>query len=57
MKMWYVTVAVEETLCIHADTEQEAVSYAMSDFDPTAHDYSIKEVWSEEDEYDDNEDL
>lgn len=57
MKMWYVTVSVEETLCIHADTEQEAVSYAMSDFDPTAHDYSIKEVWSEEDEYDDNEDL
>lgn len=35
-KRWYVTVTVENTLEVEADTQEEAEELALDRFDPTA---------------------
>lgn len=47
----FVTIKVEETLVIdNATTEDEAVKMAFEQFDSTALDPELEEVWSDEDE-------
>ena len=49
--VYYVTVKVEETIVVdHALSEKEAIKYALEQFDSTALDPEIQEVWSDEDE-------
>lgn len=51
MATYYVTIKVEETLVIdNAMNEDEAVKMAFEQFDSTALDPELEEVWSDEDE-------
>lgn len=48
---YFVTIKVEETLVIdNATTEDEVVKMAFEQFDSTALDPELEEVWSDEDE-------
>jgi hypothetical protein len=44
---YLVTITVEETIEVEADSEEVAIHEALQWFDPTAHDPQIIEVWSE----------
>lgn len=49
--VYYVTIKVEETLVIDtAMNEDEAIKIAFEQFDSTALDSELVEVWSDEDE-------
>ena len=51
MATYYVTIKVEETLVIDtAMNEDEALKLAFEQFDSTALDPELVEIWSEEDE-------
>lgn len=51
MVTYYVTIKVEQTLVIDtAMSEDEAVKMAFEQFDSTALDPELEEVWSDEDE-------
>lgn len=47
---YFVTIRVEETIVVEANSEKEAAIIAEQMFDPTAHDPEIVEAWSTEDE-------
>lgn len=48
---YFVTIKVEETLVIdNAMNEEEAVKLAFEQFDSTALDPELEEVWSDEDD-------
>lgn len=51
MKTWYVTVCIEETIEVQAETEEQAMFKACDMFDPTAHDKEVVECYTE-DEHD-----
>ena len=48
---YFVTIKVEETIVVEAESEQEAGIIAEQMFDPTAHATEIEEIWSDEDDY------
>jgi hypothetical protein len=48
---YFVTIKVEETIVVEADSEQEAAILAEQMFDPTALGTEIEEIWSDEDDY------
>lgn len=48
---YFVTIKVEETIVVEANSEQEAAIIAEQMFDPTAHVTEIEEIWSDEDDY------
>jgi hypothetical protein len=47
---YFVTVRIEETIEVEADSEQQAGIIAEQLFDPTAHSPEIEEIWSNEDD-------
>jgi len=47
---YFVTVRIEETIEVEADSEHQAGIIAEQMFDPTAHAPEIEDVWSDEDE-------
>lgn len=50
MKKWNVWIAVDAELEIEANTEEEAERLAHEQFDPTAYDAEVKEVYEVEGE-------
>lgn len=48
---YFVTVCIEETIEVdNALSENEAIKFAFQQFDPTAHDPELVEIWSDSDE-------
>ena len=45
MKTYYVTVRIEETIEVQAETEEQAMFKACDMFDPTAHDKEVVECY------------
>jgi hypothetical protein len=48
---YFITIKVEETIVVEAESEQEAVMIAEQVFDPTVLGTEIEEIWSDEDDY------
>jgi len=49
-KTYHVTLKFEDTLVVEAEDETQAVSFAMSEFDPTQDNPEVVEIWSNENE-------
>jgi hypothetical protein len=50
MKTWHVWIAVNAEFEVEAQTEEEAERKAHEQFDPTAHDAEVQEIYEVEDE-------
>jgi hypothetical protein len=50
MKKFSVTLSIRETIFVEAETEEEAVAEATSQFDTTALEEVVEEVYEMEDE-------
>lgn len=48
--IYHVILKFEDAFVVEADSEDEAISTAMQDFDPTIDEPSVVEVWSDNDE-------
>lgn len=50
MRTYHVTVRIEETIEVQAETEEQAMFKACAQFDPTAHDKEVIEVYAVDDD-------
>lgn len=50
MKTWHVTIKIEATLEVEAETMEQAEWKACGDFDPTAYDREVVEAWTDDEE-------
>jgi len=48
MKKWIVWIAIDAELEIEAETEEQAEKLAHEQFNPTAYDAEVKEVYEDE---------
>ena len=50
MQTWHVTIKIEATIEVEAESREAAEWKASGDFDPTAYDREIVESWTEAEE-------
>lgn len=50
MRTYYVTVRIEEVIEVQATCEDDAIYKACFEFDPTAHDKEVVEVYTDDDD-------
>lgn len=48
MKTWHVTIKIEATIEVEAETMEQAEWKASGEFDPTAYDREVVEAWTDD---------